>query len=432
MSAEPPEIPPEIPSPTRPGLGARVRGLALDLTPLRESRDFRLIYLGTSISSIGSHITFVAVPFQVFALTHSTLAVGLLGVCDLVPLLTLSLLGGVYADTIDKRRLLSWTESVAMACSIGFALNAGFAHPQLWLVYTLATINAGTYAMGSPALRSAMPHLVRREMLPAAAALNHVYYNIGHIAGPVMGGSLIAAIGLPATFLIDVGTFLFALGCMYLMKPIPPSSDAERRTIGSVLDGVKFLKGRPALQGSFLVDINAMFFGMPNALFPAVAASRFGGPTVLGLLYAAPAVGSLLVSLTSGWVTRVRRQGAAVYVAVIGWGAALVVFGVAHALWLALVALAVAGAADSVSGIFRTAILQTATPGHMLGRLHGVELAVVASGPSLGDIEAGALAAVTSVPLSIVFGGLACIAGVGLMALLLPEFARYDARNPTP
>jgi MFS family permease len=175
-----------------------------------------------------------------------------------------------------------------------------------------------------------------------------------------------------------------------------------------------------------------MVFGMPYALFPAVAASRFGGPEVLGLLYAAPSVGSLLVSLTSGWVGRVRRHGLIVYVSVIGWGAALVLFGFADALWLALGALALAGAADSVSGIFRTAILQTATPAHMLGRLHGVELAVVASGPSLGDIEAGALAALTSVQFSIVFGGLACIAGVGVMALLMPQFARYDARNPTP
>ena len=430
MKNEPTET---APGPSkRPGLGERLRGLALDLAPLRESRDFRLIYGGASVSSIGSHITFVAVPFQVFSLTHSTLAVGLLGLCDLIPLLTLSLLGGVFADTVDKRRLLLITETVAMACSIGFAWNAGLGHPQLWLIYALATVNAGTYALGSPALRSATPHLVRKELLPAAAALNHVYYNIGHIAGPVTGGTLIATIGLRATFLIDVATFAFAIGCMWIMRPIPPSEEAAAPTIRSVLDGVRFLKGRRVLQGSFVVDINAMVFGMPNALFPAVAASRFGGPEVLGLLYAAPAVGSLLVSVTSGWVGRVRRQGVAVYVSVILWGAALAVFGLSHVLWLALLFLGIAGAADSVSGIFRTAILQTATPAHMLGRLHGVELAVVASGPSIGDIEAGALAAVTSVPFSIVFGGLACIAGVGAMAVLMPEFARYDVTKPTP
>ena len=416
----------------RPGLGRRLRALALDLSPLRESRDFRLVYGGASISSIGSHITFVAVPFQVFELTHSTLAVGLLGLCDLVPLLTLSLLGGVFADTVDKRRLLLATESVAMACSLGFAFNAGLGDPQLWLIYTLATVNAGTYALGSPALRSATPHLVRQELLPAAAALNHVYYNIGHIAGPVAGGSLIAAIGLRATFLVDVFTFAVAIVCMLLMRPIPPSDDATSPSLRSVLDGVRFLKGRPVLQGSFIVDINAMVFGMPNALFPAVAAARFGGPAVLGLLYAAPAAGSLLVSVTSGWVGRVRRQGVAVYVSVVLWGGALAVFGVTHRLWLALLFLAIAGGADSVSGIFRTAILQTATPKNMLGRLHGVELAVVASGPSIGDIEAGALASLTSVPFSIVFGGLACIAGIGVMALAMPAFARYDATNPTP
>lgn len=426
------DAPPEAPAPHRPGLGGRLRELALDLTPLRESRDFRLIYVGTSVSSIGSHITFVAVPFQVFALTHSTLAVGLLGLCDLVPLLTLSIVGGVFADAIDKRRLLLATETVAMACSLGFAANASLGHPQLWLIYLLAAINAATYALGSPALRSATPHLVRTELLPAAAALNHVYYNVGHIAGPVSGGALIASIGLPATYLVDVGTFVFALGCMALMRPIPPSPDVERPSLRSLFDGVRFLKGKPVLQGSFLADINAMVFGMPNALFPAVAAGRFGGPGTLGLLYAAPALGSLVVSLTSGWVGRIRRQGFVVYVSVIGWGAAIVAFGLAHVLWIALIALALAGAADSVSGIFRTAILQTATPKSMLGRLHGVELAVVASGPSLGDIEAGALAAATSVPFSIVFGGLACIAGVGLMALLMPEFARYDSAEPSP
>ncbi|HEY7873561.1 MAG TPA: MFS transporter [Actinomycetota bacterium] len=430
MTVDPNEPPPG-PS-TRPSWGERIRSIALDLAPLRESRDFRLIYLGTSVSSIGSHITFVAVPFHVFSLTDSTLAVGLLGLCDLIPLLTLSIVGGLFADTMDKRRLLLITEAVAMVCSIGLALNAAAGEPQLWIIYTLATINAGAYAMGSPALRSATPRLVRKDLLPAAAALNHLYHNIGAIAGPIASGALIATVGLTTTFFIDVGTFVFALVCMRLMNPLPPAEDTERPTLRSVLDGVKFLKGKRVLQGSFIVDINAMMFGMPYALFPAVAANRFGGPEVLGLLYAAPSIGSLLVSVTSGWVGRVRRHGLIVYVSVIGWGAALVVFGMADALWLALVALAAAGAADSVSGIFRTAILQTATPAHMLGRLHGVELAVVASGPSLGDIEAGALAAVTSVQFSIVFGGLACIAGVGVMTLLMPQFARYDARNPTP
>jgi MFS family permease len=430
MTVDPNEPPPG-PS-TRPGWGRRIREIALDLTPLRESRDYRLIYFGTSVSSIGSHITFVAVPFQVFNLTESSLAVGLLGLCDLIPLLTLSVVGGLFADTMDKRRLLLITEGVALACSLGLALNVASGDPQLWVIYTLATVSAGAYALGSPALRSATPRLVRKELLPSAAALQHLYHNIGAIAGPVASGTLIATFGLTTTYLVDVVTFFVSILFIWRMSPLPPADDVERATLKSVLDGVKFLKGKRVLQGSFIVDINAMVFGMPYALFPAVAASRFGGPEVLGLLYAAPSAGSLLVSLTSGWVGRVRRQGLIVYVSVIGWGAALVLFGFADALWLALGALALAGAADSVSGIFRTAILQTATPAHMLGRLHGVELAVVASGPAIGDFEAGALAALTSVQFSIVFGGLACIAGVGVMALLMPQFARYDARDPTP
>ena len=381
------------------------------------------------MSFLGSGLTFVAIPFQVFELTDSTLAVGLLGLAELIPILTLSLVGGAIADRVDRRRLLMVTEGSGASVLILLALNARSDDPHLWLIYVLTVALAGTFALGAPAFRSATPLLIRKELLPAAAALDGVSRTLSDVVGPMLAGVLIGLIGLAGTYVVDAISFLFIIGCVVLVRPIPPRKEEEDP--GGILDGLKFLKGRPVLQGSFIVDIIAMVFGMPKALFPAVARS-FGGPAVLGALYAAPSAGALLASLMSGWTGKVRRQGVAVYIAVIGWGASLIVFGLVDPLWAALAALALAGAADMISAIFRHAILQTAAPPHMVGRLSGLELAVVASGPAVGDLEAGAVAALTSVRFSIVSGGFACVIGVGIMALALPQFARYDAKNPTP
>jgi MFS family permease len=424
---------PELdPPPPKPGFRARVRTIALDISPLREHRDFRLLWFATTLSSTGSHVSFVAIAFQVYAITGSPLAVGLIGLVELVPLLTLPFLGGALADAMDRKRLLIVTEAVGGLCAAGLALNATLGDPRLWIIYTLTAVMAAVYALGSPAQRSATPLLVPRESLTAAAAVNNSYHNFAAIVGPAVAGVSIAAIGLATTYVIDALSFFGAIALIGRMAPMPSSPDADKVTMRSVLDGIRFLKHRPVLQGSFIVDINAMVFGMPEALFPAFADALGAGPRVLGLMYAAPSVGALVASLTSGWTRQVRRQGLVVYVAVVGWGAALVVFGTSDALWLTLLALIAAGAADMISGIFRTTILQTAAPPQMLGRLHGVELAVVAGGPSIGNLEAGALASLTSVRFSTVFGGIACIAGVGLIAVLLPQFARYDARDPSP
>ncbi|MEA2507197.1 MAG: hypothetical protein QOH48_1815 [Actinomycetota bacterium] len=425
------------PLPPRPGIPPptwrqRIRRLSVDITPLRESRELRLLYLGNLVSSFGNEITMVAVPYQVFRLTHSTLAVGLLGLCDLIPLLALSLLGGAIADAVDRRRLLLTTEAIGLLSPLLLALNALTKAPRLWPLYALAAVSASLYALGSPGFRSAIPRLVSKDKITAAAALEFITHNIGAISGPAAAGLLIAAVGLPFTYGVDVVTFVLSVVTILLLRPIPPDENPDKVSMRSVLDGFRFLKGKPVLQGSFVVDLNAMIFGMPNALFPAVAQRLGGGATVVGLLYAAPSLGSLLVSAVSGWTGRIRRQGMAVYMAVIAWGLFLVLFGLSTTLWLSLVALGLAGAADTVSGIYRTAILQTATPPHMMGRLHGLELTVVATGPSLGDVEAGALASWAGVPFSIVFGGIACIAGVGLMAWRMPDFARYDQRHPVP
>lgn len=429
MDMEPRNPRPGMPPPS---WRERIQGVSIDISPLRESRELRLLYLGNLVSSFGNEITMVAVPYQVFHLTHSTLAVGLLGLCDLVPVLTLSLLGGAIADAVDRRSLLLTTEALGALVPLLLALNALRASPLLWPLYVLAALSASLYALGSPGFRSAIPRLVRKEKITAAAALEFITHNIGAISGPAAAGLLIAAAGLPLTYGLDVATFVVSMGTILLLRPIPPDENPDKVSIRSVLDGFRFLKGKPVLQGSFVVDLNATIFGMPNALFPAVAERLGGGASVVGLLYAAPSIGSLVVSLVSGWTGRIRRQGIAVYVAVIAWGGFLVLFGFSTVLWLSLLALGLAGAADTISGIYRTAILQTATPPHMMGRLHGLELTVVATGPSLGDVEAGALASWAGVPFSIIFGGIACIAGVGLMAWRMPGFGRYDQRQPVP
>jgi hypothetical protein len=425
----------DVPSqpPRGPRHGSRRTGLFLDITPLRTSRDFRHLWLGSTVSFLGTQITFVAVPFQVFDLTRSAFAVGLLGLCELVPLLALSLVGGAIADAVDRRRLLLWTDSAMAATSVVLAVNALASRPQLWMLYVLTSVWAGLYAIGSPALRSSTPLLIQRDQLPAAAALQSVGGNAGFVIGPLIGGILIETVGLAGTYGIDVVSYAVSLLAVRAVKPIPPVPREEGEGRVSVLAGIRFLRGRPVLQGSFIVDLIAMIFGMPRALFPALAAQRYGGGAgLLGVLYAAPAVGSLMAAALSGWTGRVRRQGLVVYAAVVAWGVSLVIFGLAEGLVVGVIALAAAGAADMVSGIFRTAILQTAAPQEMQGRLSGVELFVVASGPSVGDLEAGALASLTSLRFSIVFGGVGCVVGVAAMALLLPQFARYDARAPTP
>jgi MFS family permease len=376
----------------------------------------------------------VAVPFQVFQITGSTLAVGLLALCELFPLLVLSLIGGAIADRVDRRRLLRATYGVLPVFSLVLALNARLPHPHLWVLYAFATLSTAAYALYSPAVRSAPPLLFSKEELPAVFALTGVYYSFGSLVGPAVAGVLIATIKLQGTYLVDVATFLVALGTLAMMDPLPRAGekDLPERFLDAVREGFRFLKGKPVLQSTFTFDLDAMIFGMPMALFPAVAAGLEGGAKTVGLLYAAPYGGALFVTLFSGRAKHVRRQGQAVMASIVVWGAALIAFSLSRSLWLALLMLAVAGGADMWSGIFRTTIAQSVVPDAMRGRLSGIELAVVATGPALGDLEAGVVGSLVSVPFAIVSGGIACIAGVFALGLLVPQFARYDARHPTP
>ena len=404
-----------------------MRGLLLDLTPLR-GREFRLLFLGQLVSFFGSMITFVALPFQMYDLTGSTLAVGALGICEFVPILAVALVSGALADAFDRRLLVVFSElgsAVFMAVLLG---NALLDEPHAWVLFVCAAVLAGFYALLRPPLDSLVPRVVPREQLKAAMALEWVRGNVGMIAGPAIGGVLIAAFGVPLTYGIDLATFLISLGFLALMRASPPPADADAPSLRSIAEGLRYAGSRPELLGTYLVDINAMLFGMPQALFPAIAAS-YGGAEVLGFLLAAPAVGSLVVALFSGWTRHVHRHGRAVALAATGWGVAIVAFGFTNVLWLALACLAVAGAMDAISGLFRSVIWNETIPDRLRGRLAGVEMISYTSGPTLGNFEAGALASLTSVRTSVVSGGVLCVAGTAVLVALLPAFWRYDARQ---
>lgn len=409
----------------------RAGRFAVDLTPLRRRRDFRLLFAGQAVTFLGSMITYVAIPYQLYRLTGSSLTVGLIGAVDFVAMLSMAFIGGALADAHDRRRMVQLTELALLGVSALLLVNALLPSPQVWLLFVCAGLATMLDSLQRPSLDALLPRLVPRDELVAAGALGSLRMNVGMIAGPAVGGLLIAAIGLPATYGFDVATFAFSLLMLNRMRAVPPPPDAARPSLRGVLEGISFARSRPELMGTYLVDINAMFFGMPMALFPAIAAT-YGGAGVLGLLYTAPAVGSLLAGLGSGWAGRVHRQGLAVLWAAGLWGVAILGFGLARWLWLALVMLALAGAADMVSGLFRMTIWNTTIPDHLRGRLAGIELISYSSGPTLGNVEAGAVAAVSSPRFSVGIGGVLCVAGTLVLAAVLPEFRRYDDRTVSP
>jgi MFS family permease len=327
--------------------------------------------------------------------------------------------------------MLVRTDIAAMAIAALLAVNASIARPKLWAIYVLAGAAGGVEGMRAPSGWSILPRLVPADQVPAASALNAMYASAGTLVGPAIGGVLIASVGLPSTFVIDAVTFLASLAALAAMRPVPPAEDAERASLGSIFEGLRFLRRKPVLQGTYLVDYVAMIFGMPRALFPALVLRTFHrGPRVLGLFYAAPAVGSLLASAVSGWSSRIRRQGLAIMLSVIVWGLSIAVLGVTPWAWLGLVAIAVAGGADMVSGIFRMTMWTKLIPDNMRGRVSGIGWINVASGPILGDFEAGVVAAATSVRFSILSGGIACVVGALVLAALMPAFVRYRAGEP--
>lgn len=415
--------------------------LLADLTPLRVSPGYRRLWAGLGVSNIGQQMTSVAVGLQVYQLTDSSLMVGLVGLFQLIPLIGFGLYGGALSDTHDRRIVGIVTALGLWGCSVAFLAQSLAGGTSVALLYAIVAVQSGFFAVGSAARQAIIPRLVSRELLPAANALGTMTWSLGFTLGPLIGGALVAASGTVTTaYVADVLAFAMLVWAMWRLPSMPPSPvPGERPRAGwsAVAEGFAFLKGKRNLQMTFYEDLIAMVLGMPRALFPAIAAQWYGGSVadvalVLGLLSAAPALGALASSVLSGPLGRIRWQGRAIVLSIVVWGIAITAFGLVRWLPAALLLLAVAGAADNVSAVFRATILQSATPDAYRGRLQGVFTVVVAGGPRLGDVEAGAVAAAFGEAFSVVSGGIACVVLASALAARFPAFMRYDARDPVP
>ena len=401
--------------------------LLLDLTPLRRSRDFRFLFGAQMVSTLGTQLTMVAVPYQVYLITRSSLDVGLVSLAQLFPLLFCSLIGGAVADAHDRRRLLLVVELLQAAASAGLAINGSMGHPSLWPMFVFTAAAGGLAGFDRPAYNASIPLLVERPFLSSAYALWQVQIQVGAVAGPAIAGLLLSGAGVSTVYWLDVASYAVAFLGAVALRPLPPAADSRPAGLRSVIEGLSFLRGRSVIQGVYLLDINAMVFGMPRALFPAIGVGVFhGGAQAVGFLYAGPGAGALIGALTTGWVGGVRRQGWAVIVSVAVWGVAIAAFGAVPWLAAAIALLAVAGWADVISAVFRNTILQNSVPDRLRGRLSALQIAVVQGGPRLGDLEAGAVADGLGTAASVISGGLACVAGALVLGALLPGFRRYD------
>jgi MFS family permease len=403
--------------------------VAVDVAPLRESPGFRRLWVGQSIAYVAWRMMLVLVPVQVYRLTGSTLDVGLAALVQFVPLVVFTIIGGALADAHDRRRLLILSTAGIAVVTAAFVAVSAAGRPPVWVVFALGFVAWSSFSLGAGAIRSLTPRLVPLDHLAAAAALNGLYNNLGLVLGPAIAGVLITAIGFAGTYAISLGGILLSLTSVVRLPPVPPHEDAPSMTFGAIADGFRYLRRQHLVLSFFLIDTLAMVLGMPSSLFPALAQHVFRHPSSVGFLFAAPAVGAFLISALSGWAVRVGRQGVAIVISVCLWGVAITAFGFTRTLWLALLLLGIAGAADQVSAIFRSTIVLTVTPDHMRGRLGGIEFAQVASTPSLGNVEAGVVAQLTSLRFSIVSGGIGCIACTLAVAALFPVLLRYDARE---
>jgi MFS family permease len=412
-----------------------VAGLFLDLSPLRASRAFRTLWLSQIATTAGRQFVVVAVPFQVYVLTHSSLAVGLLGIFQAVPIVVAGLYGGALADRMDRRRLQLAGKMAVAAASFALTLGAIGYRAPVAVVYAVVVVASAASTLDQAARTATVPRLVPRHLLPSAMSLTQVLFQAASIVGPALAGVLIATAGVSWAYAIDAVLFLPAALMIWTLPPQPPAEpEAVARGWRAPAQAITYVRRNRLVASLFAADLVAMIFGMPSALFPALALSVLGiGATGLGLLYAAPAIGALLGSLFSGWIRRVRRQGMAVVIAIAVWGGAIAGFGLAgRAVWLGLPLLALAGAGDLVSAIFRGTILQLTVPDAMRGRMSAFHMMVVTTGPRLGDLEAGLVAALVTPLFSVVSGGIACVAGICLLAAALPELRKYRTAEETP
>ena len=428
--------------------------LLLDITPLRVSPAYRRLWLGNTLAYVGTQLTLVAVSLEVFALTGSSFAVGLLGLAALVPLVVAGLYGGAIADRHDRRRVALTSSAVMWLTTVGIAAQAWAGLESVPVLYALVALHSGASGINQPTRGAIIPALVGLPLVPAANALNMMTFSVAMMVGPMLGGVLVAAVGYAWTYSIDVVTFLAALYAVWRLPSLPPqraetaTASGTRWGLASVVEGLRFLGSRPNLRMTFLADIVAMTTAFPRALLPAIGAVVLGGgEAAVGVLLAAMAAGAFLAGLFSAPFTRLHAQGWGVYVSILVWGGAVAAFGgvvwwaqslpdgdprLTLAFALAALCMAVGGAADSLSGVFRGSILQSATPDHLRGRLQGVFVVVVAGGPRLGELLTGGASVGLGEGPTLLAGGVLCMLGVTALMRWEPGFLRYDARNPTP
>ena len=380
------------------------------------------------ISYFGSMITYVAVPFQIKELTDSYVAVAISGLVEIVPLVIFGLYGGVLADALDRKKLIWVTEALSLLFTGMLLINSMMDSPNLLLIYIVSGLFAATSGLRQPAMQAALPRLVDHEDMTAAAALMSLRWQVGVIVGPAIGGVLISTYSVAVGYAADIATFVISIALIAFMKKIPPSHEAEAPSLSALIDGVKYAFSRKDLLGTYLIDLAAMFFAMPTALIPFWA-DQLGAPWALGLLYAAGTIGSIAITLTSGWTKNVHFYGRAIMWAAIGWGVAIALSGATNYLWLVLLFLTLAGASDMISALFRSAMWNQTIPDNLRGRLAGIELLSYSLGPLAGQMRAASMAAVTTLSISVTSGGIICVIVVVLLASFLPDFRKFDIRT---
>ena len=398
----------------------------MDWSPLKQNRNFRLLVIGQLFSLLGSNVTMVAVPYQVYRETGSSLWVGLASLIQLPFLIAGSLWGGAYGDRYDRRQLLIVGSVISALASAALALNAALVHRDLAALLIIAAFAAATSGFSGPVRQAAMPTMLREDQLVSAYSLYQIVVNISVVAGPSLAGLLLASVSLSSCYIVDAVTFLVLAAATLFMSPLssPRTVDAQK-LFSAISDGFRYVRRHAVAQAVYFADLNANVFGLPRALFPAMALTVYhGGPRTLGLLYAAPGIGALVLATFAGWINHVQRRGRTVLMVIVIWGVAMTAFGIVHLLWFGVIILALAGGMDMVSAVLRSTILQLAITDEFRSRISAIQMAVVTGGPRLGDAESGVVAGVTSTEFSIVSGGLACIAGVGLLAGRRRDFWR--------
>ncbi|MEY2944977.1 MAG: hypothetical protein RL433_659 [Actinomycetota bacterium] len=405
-----------------------MRKYAIDLTPIKKYRDFKLLFTAGLFSYFGSMITFVALPFQIKELTGSFWAVGLIGVVEIIPLIVFGLYGGVLADYLDRKKMIWFTEFGTLIATSILLINSLQEEPSVILIFVIAAIFAALSGLKRPSQDAILPRLVNHDDLPSASALMSLRWQFGGIVGPSVGGIIIASYGAGAAYFIDCLTFVISLALIWQVKSVPPLDKATPPSMAGLLEGLNYAYKRKDLLGTYVVDLAAMFLAMPMALFPFWA-DEIGAPYALGFFYSSITFGAVLVTLLSGWMRNYPHHGRAVIIGALGWGVAIVAAGSSNSLVLVITCLVIAGAFDQVSALFRGFIWNQSIPDELRGRLAGIEMLSYLLGPLGGQARAGGMAAMSSLRISIVGGGLLCIGFVSLIAASMPKFRSYDVRT---